>query len=139
MNPSPVFIQLLRDVGLKVTPARLRLLDVLSKNDRPLTVTEIAAKLPDVNQVTIYRALVALGEVGIVRRVDVQFAYTHYELVATKKHHHHAICSMCGRIEDVDACLPRSLEKEVLGKLKDFSSLTSHSLEFIGRCNTCVP
>jgi Fur family ferric uptake transcriptional regulator len=131
-------MQLLRDAGLKATPARLELLHVLSKNERPLTVTEIAAKLPDVNQITIYRALVAMGEAEIVRKVDVQHAYTHYELVATKKHHHHAICSLCGMIEDVDACLPSSLEKDVLKHLKGFSSLTGHSLEFIGRCKKCT-
>ena len=131
-------MQLLRDAGLKVTPARLLLLSVLSKNERPLTVTEIAVKLPDINQITIYRALVAMVKSELVRKVDVQHAYTHYELIATKKHHHHAICSLCGRIEDVDACLPESLEKEVLKHLKEFSSLTGHSLEFIGRCKKCT-
>ncbi len=138
MKSSPVFMQLLRDAGLKVTPARLLLLSVLSKNERPLTVTEIAVKLPDINQITIYRALVAMVKSELVRKVDVQHAYTHYELIATKKHHHHAICSLCGRIEDVDACLPESLEKEVLKHLKEFSSLTGHSLEFIGRCKKCT-
>jgi Fe2+ or Zn2+ uptake regulation protein len=137
VKQSPVFTQLLRGAGLKVTPARLELLNVLSKNEQPLTVTEIASKLPDINQITIYRALVAMVESELVRKVDVQHAYTHYELVATKKHHHHAICSQCGRIEDVDACLPESLEKDVLKHLKEFSSLTGHSLEFIGRCKQC--
>jgi Fe2+ or Zn2+ uptake regulation protein len=138
MKQSPVFAQLLRGAGLKVTPARLELLSVLSKNDRPLTVTEIATKLPDINQITIYRALIAMVEVAMVRRVDVQHAYAHYELVATRKHHHHAICSQCGKIEDVDACLPESLEKGVLKHLKEFSSLTGHALEFIGICKQCV-
>lgn len=138
MKPSPVFMQLLRTAGLKVTPARLELLGVLSKHEQPLIVTEIASKLPNINQITIYRALVAMVEAGLVRKVDVQHAYTHYELVATKKHHHHAICSVCGRIEDVDACLPKSLEKDVLRHLKKFDSLTGHSLEFIGRCKKCT-
>lgn len=138
MTSSPVFSELLRGAELKVTPARLDLLGVLSKNDLPLTVTEIAAKLPEINQITIYRALTAMVEKRIVRKVDMQHAYTHYELVATKKHHHHAICSLCGKIEDVDACLPLSLEKEVLKHLKGFSSLTGHSLEFIGKCKQCI-
>jgi Fur family ferric uptake transcriptional regulator len=138
MKDSQKFTQLLRKTGLKATPARLRLLEILSKNERPLTVTEIAAKLPGTNQITIYRALVAMVESEIVRKVDMQHAYTHYELVATKKHHHHAICSQCGQIEDVDACLPESLEKVVLRSLKGFSMLTGHSLEFIGKCNQCV-
>lgn len=138
MKDTLIFSKLLRDAGLRATPARLKLLEVLSKNERPLTVTEIAGKLSHVNQITIYRALVAMVESKLVRTVDVQHAYTHYELVATKKHHHHAICSVCGRIEDVDACLPHTLEKNVLSKLKEFSSLTGHSLEFIGTCKKCT-
>lgn len=138
MKESPVFIALLKDAKLKVTPRRLQMLTVLSKNERPLTVSEIALQLPKINQITVYRALLAMVDAEIVRRVDVQHAYAHYELIATKKHHHHAICSHCGLVEDVEACLPASLEKEVLKHLNEFSSITGHSLEFIGRCKKCT-
>ena len=133
-----IFEELLRSAGFKATPQRLTLLDVLSKESRPLTVSDLKTKLPDVDQVTIYRALEALAAKDIVRKVDTKHAYTHYELVATKAHHHHAICASCGRIEDVDLCLPSTLEKEVLGGLQNFASITGHSLEFIGRCKHCI-
>ena len=133
-----IFQEILRTAGFKATAQRLLLLDVLAREARPLTVSDLKAKLPDVDQVTIYRALEALAVKDIVRKVDTKHAYTHYELVATKAHHHHAICASCGRIEDVELCLPQTLEKEVLGGLKNFASITGHSLEFIGRCKHCI-
>lgn len=133
------FSKLLHNARLKATPRRLLLLKTLQQVEKPLTASEVEHRLKgSMNGVTVYRALEALVLRGIVRKVDTQHAYTHYELVATKKHHHHAICSLCGIIEDVDACLPPSLEKDVLKHLKGFSSLTGHALEFIGRCKQCT-
>ncbi len=133
-----IFAELLRVAGFKATRQRLMLLNVLSKEDRPLTVSEIKERLMEVDQVTIYRALEAMADKNIVRKVDTKHAYTHYELVATKKHHHHAICVVCGKIEDVELCLPTTLEREVEKSLKNFSSISGHSLEFIGRCKQCT-
>ncbi len=130
--------ELLRGSGLKVTSQRLALLRVLSAEGSPLTVSQIAVKIKEVNQITIYRALEAMVSRSLVRKVDTLNAYTHYELVATRKHHHHAICIVCGKIEDVDLCLPKTLENNVLKSLKNFTLITGHSLEFIGKCTACM-
>ena len=133
-----IFESILREAGFKVTKQRLTLLETLSRVDRPLTASEIQERVGgEMDQVTVYRALEAMSKKNIVRKVDTQHAYTHYELVATKKHHHHAICMVCGVMEDVSVCLPPSLEKEVEKSLKNFNTLTGHSLEFIGRCKKC--
>ncbi len=139
MKPKrAIFEELLRAAGFKVTPQRIQLLEVLSKEERPLTVSELKEKLAGIDQVTIYRALEAMATKEIVRKVDTKHAYTHYELVATKAHHHHAICIVCGMVEDVELCLPPTLEQEVRKRLKHFSAISGHSLEFIGRCKQCI-
>ena len=135
---NPLFPSLLRNAGLKATAQRLHLLEVLSKEKRPLSVTLLKEKLPTVDQVTIYRSLEAMCAHDLVRKVDMQGTATHYELLATRKHHHHVLCSSCGKIEDVDACLPKDLENRVLRSAKNFSEITTHSLEFIGRCKQCT-
>lgn len=131
-------VSLLRDFGFKVTPQRLSLLAILSAEKKPLTVSQLSKKLRSVNQITIYRTLEAMVLRGLVRKVNTLHAYTHYELVATRKHHHHVICSHCGMIEDVDLCLPRSLEGDVLKNSTNFASISGHSLEFTGTCNKCT-
>ncbi len=132
------FASLLRDAGLKATRQRLDLLEVLSKEKRPLSVAELKDKIPSVDQVTIYRSLEVMCAQYIVRKVDMRGTAVHYELLATRKHHHHVLCSICGMIEDVDACLPKDLAQRVLQKTKNFSEINAHTLEFTGRCKQCT-
>jgi Fe2+ or Zn2+ uptake regulation protein len=144
-NPTETpkdFALLLRESGHKATPGRLSLLQVLAKASRPLTIPEIAAAIEaaggSLNQATLYRALEALLDVDIVRRVDMQHAHAHYELTASAQHHHHLICKSCGHIEDVERCDIHEIEHTVLKKSKFFASIQSHSLEFFGYCKKCA-
>ncbi len=131
------FADILRAHGLRVTHQRLAMLAALSRLDRPVPVSELAQKVKDIDPVTLYRSLESMKEVGIVRTVEVRKAYLHYELVATKKHHHHATCVSCGYMEDVSVCLPKGLEAQVLGSASRFRSITGHTLEFVGLCRAC--
>lgn len=131
-------LSLLHQSGLKITTQRRALLSVLLREESPRTVTQIASKIKNVNQITVYRALEVMVMKGLVRKIDTQHPYTHYELVATRKHHHHAICMICAKIEDVDLCLPKTFENNVLKSLKNFSSVSGHALEFIGTCTQCT-
>jgi Fe2+ or Zn2+ uptake regulation protein len=135
---TPPFADILRDAGLRATSQRVSMLRALSRLDRPVTITELKAAVADIDPVTLYRSLSDMAKAGIVRTVELKKAYLHYEIVATKKHHHHASCVSCGRIEDVDACLPKALEARVLESLRHFHSLTGHTLEFVGVCRACA-
>ena len=84
----------LHEAGSKATPGRLALLKVLEHGRKPLTIKEIQQTLKDLNLVTLYRALGALVEAGLVRQGVVgrvaRFEY------AGKPHHHHLVCTDCG-------------------------------------------
>lgn len=132
------FALMLQAEGFRATPGRLSMLQVLAMADQPLAIPEIVRELKGrLNQVTVYRALESLCEVGIVRRVDMQHAHAHYELAEGEKHHHHLICKNCGRIEDVERCDAKDIEKTVLQKSKQFAVIENHSLEFFGTCKKC--
>jgi len=90
------------------------------------------------NQVTLYRALEALREAGIVARVNLEHEHAHYELSAGRPHHHHAICRGCGHIEDIEMPHPASPESEAKRRAKGFARIDSHSLEFFGLCRDCA-
>ncbi|MDD4989060.1 MAG: transcriptional repressor [Candidatus Pacebacteria bacterium] len=133
------FPALLRDMGLKATPGRISLLEFLSKESKPLTVSAIQKKFgKKIDTVTLYRTLEDFADKGIVRRVDFEHSHAHYEIVAGRKHHHHIICKKCEKVEDVDVCESEGVERNVLQKVKDFSFITNHSLEFFGICNQCI-
>ena len=134
----PPIGELLREAGLKATPGRVALLQFLQSEKKPLTVKEIArgveAKL---DQVTVYRALEALAEKGVLRKVDMRHPHAHYEMVIGRAHHHHLICTKCERVEDVAHCETGDLEYRVLRSAKEFVSIESHALEFYGLCKKC--
>jgi len=133
------FAELLRKSGFKATPGRIVLLKMLAKHTRPLSLIAIGKELDGkLDQATVYRALEAFVEKGMVKRVDLGHAHTHYELAEGRAHHHHLVCKTCGTVEDVSVCVAEPVEKSVLKKSKSFSSVDDHSLEFFGTCKDCT-
>lgn len=132
-------ISLLHTAGLRATPGRLKLIEILEKNAEPSTVKELQKKLETLlNEVTLYRALEALEEAGIVSRVDLKHDHAHYELIAAKKHHHHLVCTVCGKIEDFVSQACETLLEQTTKKVKTFKTITSHSMEVFGLCKYCA-
>jgi Fur family ferric uptake transcriptional regulator len=84
---------------------------------------------------TVYRTLehlLAKGEA--TARVDDAGEST-YMLCEPANHHHHAICTGCGRVEDVD-CSTIGQFAESLRDVHGFE-LDGHKMEFNGRCRDC--
>ena len=120
----------MRGRGYKATPQRLAVLRALFEEQHQ-SLEEIRVRCPEVGLVTLYRALDLLGELGIVRRLDLGNG-ARYELA--RDHHHHMICESCGDISEFDEC---PLDPELLPpKSADFE-IRAHSLEVYGRCRTC--
>ncbi len=130
-------ISLVRKSGFKATPAILSIVSLLQQAKKPLTAQEIAEKLkPKRDKVTIYRILEKLKEKGIIRHVDFQHGHAHYEL--NNDDHHHIICKVCGKIEELETCFLQDTMKQVIKKSALFAKLTSHSMEFFGVCGVCA-
>ncbi len=137
-NNTVPSVEILRGAGMRATPGRIELIDVLAKEKGPLTVKEIQEKLPRLlNEVTLYRALESLVEIGLVTHVDLQHGHAHFELAATRKHHHHLVCTGCGAIEDFVNETCESLLVNVAKKSTLFKVAVSHSMEIFGLCQNC--
>lgn len=136
MIKNEELIRKLRDAGCKSTPTRVVLLKIFSKAHKPITTTSLLAKIKGVDTATIYRNLISLQKIGLIRKVDLQKKDEYYEL--NMVHHHHIICRECGVFEDFKLCHIDAITKKTLNKSTKFRSITDHSLEFYGICNTCV-
>lgn len=94
----------LRDRGLRVTRQRLAVLDVVAAHPhQPAEAvhTAVTEQLPEITVQSVYTVLHDLTAKELVRRFDPPGSPARYE-TRTHDNHHHAICSVCGRIEDVD-------------------------------------
>lgn len=137
MNKREEDARLLRSLGLRATPKRIALIHHLRKQNAPQRVEDLLRPLRSVlDQATLYRNLEDFERVGLVRRTQLAGQGASYEIAG--HHHHHLVCTTCGTIEDVDACLPASFSKDLLEASKKFSSVADHSLEFFGTCRKCA-
>jgi Fe2+ or Zn2+ uptake regulation protein len=95
----------IRGAGLKLTPQRLAVLDYLQRAEGHPTAEQIGAelnrRLPRAARATVYNALRALRDAGLVSEVRLDGATARYDTNLAP--HHHFICRRCGRIEDVSA------------------------------------
>lgn len=122
-----------------MTRPREEISDVLRRERRFLTAAQIHAKLKRQRArmalSTVYRTLEHLREKGEVNeRVD-ESGETSYMVCEPSRHHHHAICTKCGKVEDVD-CTAIGVFTQLLRKINGFT-LDDHAMEFFGRCKAC--
>lgn len=122
---------------IKKTPARIAIKDYLVETKIPVDVRTIISFLRsknlDTNKVTVYRALDFFCKNGLVDRVEFGEGKFRYEI--KKGHHHHLVCTKCGKIAEVEGEFLKQMERQVY-KNKQFKVI-SHSLEFFGICKNC--
>lgn len=125
--------------GFKRTPGRIALLERLAKETKPVTAEYLEKKLAGkIDRGTLYRSLDAFVKARVIDSYDFGHGHAHYELHATKPHHHHAVCENCGKIADVPAHDSPQLTASALKHMEGFTRITRHSLEFYGFCATCA-
>jgi len=127
----------LREKGLRLTPQRLLVADIIHDARRHLTAGEIVRhvqeKMPGVNKSTVYRTLELLEEAGCVYRSgsDSESAYHHDE----EGHRHHLVCRRCGQTidcgQDIFSALRTSLSRRY-GFQADLEHVTVNGL-----CRSC--
>ena len=128
---------ILKEKGLKLTPQRRLILDIIHHTKEHLTVDEILlyvqSRAPGVNKSTVYRTLDILEETGCVFKseVDGRFIYHHAE----EGHHHHLVCQACGKSIDCVEDLFLPLET-IIDKKYGFRADLKHMV-VSGLCQKC--
>ena len=128
---------ILKCAKLKVTSARILILDLMTNSKTPLTVEMIREKIKNkkVDQVTVYRTIESLLKAKIIGRVDLRKGSVFYELLGD--HHHHIVCTKCGVLEDFESCRVEDITQKILLGSKKFRIISDHSFELFGICKLC--
>lgn len=131
----------LATVDQRYTTRRRLLVETLAAAARPLTIPEIVAATPKLPQSTIYRNLTLLAEVGVACRLPGTDDHGRYELAEELcGHHHHLVCTRCGRVDDVvaTALLERALDEAAKAVTNRQGYLvTEHRFDQLGLCPKC--
>ena len=120
--------------GHRITPSRRAVIAATLAQTGHFTADDLVTRCRGAGRATIFRTLRLLTELGVVCRVIMEDGNMRY-LVSQRGHHHHLVCSACGRVEDLDATAI-----EVL--IHDLSAaagyeVEGHWLELYGRCAEC--
>jgi Fur family transcriptional regulator, ferric uptake regulator len=130
--------QRLRQISQRYTSGRRAVVELLAEAGNPMSIEDIASQAPRLPRSSAYRHLVDLQQAGVVRRVAVNDEYFRFELAEEiTEHHHHLLCTTCGRVIDVtptaafELAMARYMEK--LATVNGFLSL-DHRLDVLGAC-----
>ncbi|MEU2060359.1 Fur family transcriptional regulator [Streptomyces sp. NPDC013455] len=106
-SPTPTTADELRGAGLRVTAARVALLETVRAGDH-LGVEAIASRVRDrvghISVQAVYEALHALTAAGLVRRIEPAGHPARFE-GRVGDNHHHIVCRSCGAVADVDCAV----------------------------------
>ena len=111
----------------------------MSQAERPLSHAEVVERVggddAPWDRATVYRNLVALVEVGLLRVASHSHGVTRYELIAgeTDQGHPHFVCEDCGIV----SCLPPA-DFELPRIAKWNKALRGAKLQLVGRCPECA-
>ncbi|HNE43265.1 MAG TPA: transcriptional repressor, partial [Rhodocyclaceae bacterium] len=96
--------QSLKNMGLKATFPRLKILELFEKSSiRHMTAEDVYRALiaegMDIGLATVYRVLTQFEQAGLLERHFFESGKAVFEINAGK-HHDHLVCIDCGRVEE---------------------------------------
>jgi Fur family transcriptional regulator, ferric uptake regulator len=131
--------QELRNVGLKVTLPRVKILEILERsNPRHMSAEDMYKALlesgDDIGLATVYRVLTQFETAGLVTRHHFEGGHSVFEF-NQGDHHDHIVCVKCGRVDEF-------VDQEIEKRQKQIASakgyeITDHSLYLYGICSSC--
>lgn len=137
MNRESI-VKALREKGIKLTPQRLAIIEVLIErnDDHPgagVIYREARKKIRRISLSTVYATLGEFSRRGIIKTLQFDQMENRYE--GNLAEHVNLICKGCGKIIDYEA--PISLDPAKVAKKTGFQMLDSR-LEYYGYCRDCA-
>lgn len=137
-DPTPVMTALDR-AGYRLTEPRRSVAALISDQDRHFTAASLVeaarARRLGVGRATIFRTLEILEDIGAVERLDLPSG-EHAYVGCEPTHHHHVVCSGCGRTDEIEDAGLRAVVATIARRTG--YRVDEHRLELFGLCPACV-
>jgi Fur family ferric uptake transcriptional regulator len=139
MTQPNALIAALTGAGKRLTVARRAVAEAIAEQEGHFTAEDVLAasrsRRRAVGRATVFRSLELLADLQLVERVDLPTGDHAYVACAPEAHHHHVVCSTCGRSVEVSEL--------GLGPILDGIeastgfTIDTHRLEVFGACPEC--
>lgn len=131
-------LQRLRDAGFKITNARATVLQVMEEGGH-LTSAEVVERVAQrdaaVGRASVFRTLELLSRLSLIRPTYVDGSGAPVFVLLPDGHHHHIVCTRCGKVIDFHNCGLETLATEL--ERNNHFRIFGHLLEFYGVCAAC--
>jgi Fur family zinc uptake transcriptional regulator len=129
-------LEKLKANGYKFTGKREMMVQLFAEENRYLSAKEVLDHMqktyPGLSFDTVYRNLSLFEDLGILEGTDWDGERRYRFRCEGDSHHHHLICTECGRTRKLEICPMNA----ILGQPEDFH-ITGHRFEIYGRCADC--
>lgn len=128
-------MQKYKNIGLKLTPQRLAVLDYLEGNtshpSAEVIYRVLLDKFPTMSLATVYNTLDTLRLRGYIRELSIDPEKKRFD--PDTRPHNHLICVRCKKVSDVN----RTFDLRLAGDEASGFEVQGHHIEFYGICSSC--
>lgn len=137
VHPSTL-LAALQDAGERITSPRRTVAGLIDDRAAHFTAADLLddarARRLSLGRATVFRTLELFSEMGLLERLDLPGG-EHAYVVCAPRHHHHVICSRCGRTAEVtDLGLEGVVDQATT---QTGYQIDDHRLELYGLCPAC--
>lgn len=132
-----MFVRTFRRHGMKITHQRMEIFGELAASgehpDAENLYQRVSKRVQSISRDTVYRTLSTLEAEGLIRKVEPLFERARYE--ANMDHHHHFVCTLCGKVCDFyserlnDLPIPKSVQ--------ELGEIDTVQVQIRGICSAC--
>jgi len=129
----------IREAGLRATPARIAVLQLLSNSTSPQPHAVVAERLSPlgIDSATVFRNLNSLTQAGLLRRAELGDHVWRFEIIRGNQHEHdsghpHFHCVDCGEVTCLDDVQLTVSSQRVTERVGEVTEILVR-----GHCNQC--
>ena len=126
---------ILEDLGCRVTGPRREVARLLASKQGSFSAESINEELPDVGRATVYRTLKLLSDADVLCKTILPDGSPRYSFDHSW-HHHHLICTSCGRVEEFRNSELERLLCELATQVD--GEVLEHRVELYVTCTDCL-
>ena len=138
MNDAAPLVTAMDRAGFRMTRPRQAVAELIAAEPGHFTSADLVDRARtrhlDIGRATIFRTLEVLSELGVIERIDLPNG-DHAYVGCEPAHHHHVVCSRCGRTAEIADAGLRTVVREVARRTG--FRVDEHRLELFGLCPTC--
>jgi Fur family ferric uptake transcriptional regulator len=139
MTTSQPLVEAMDAAGYRLTRPRRAVAGLVAAREGHFTaadlIDEARSRRLGIGRATIFRSLELLAELELLERIDLPSGEHAYVSCEPRRHHHHIVCEVCGRVTEVEDH-GLAVAVDAIGRRTGWT-VETHRLELYGRCPRC--